>query len=67
MAFFWLLFGADGGAAGRSDGFADRDAAEAWLGERWADLRDSGVDEVRLHDELTEVYRMSLAEDDAAG
>ncbi len=63
MAFFWLLLDAAGGPAGESGEFADRAAAEAWLSERWADLRDSGVDAVVLRDGDAEVYRMSLAEE----
>ena len=62
MTFFWTLFDKSGGAAGRSEEFADRDAAEAWLGERWPDLRESGVEEVALNDGDVETYRMSLRE-----
>jgi hypothetical protein len=63
MAYFWLLLDSAGGATGESAGFSDRAAAEAWLAERWADLRESGVDEVALRDGETEVYRMSLADE----
>jgi hypothetical protein len=63
MAFFWLLLDAAGGAAGESAEFADRASAEAWLAERWADLRESGVDAVALHDGEAEEYRMSLADE----
>jgi hypothetical protein len=43
--------------------FATRGEAEAWLGESWGDLAESGIDEVELIDERTGAvaYRMSLA------
>jgi hypothetical protein len=62
VAFFWLLFDAAGGETGRSDDLGDRAAAEEWLGERWADLGETGVRTVALYDGATEVYRMSLDE-----
>jgi hypothetical protein len=62
VAFFWTLLDAAGGDAGRSGEFADREAAEAWLGEQWADLLESGVEEVGLSEDGVEVYRMSLRE-----
>jgi hypothetical protein len=63
VAFFWLLLDAAGGPTGESERFAGREAAEAWLSERWADLRDSSVDSVALHDGDAEIYRMSLADE----
>ena len=63
MAFFWVLLDASGGPAGGSEEFADRTAAEAWLAERWPDLRKSGVDSVALRSGGDEVYRMSLADE----
>jgi len=65
VTFFWVLFDTAGGEAGRSEEFADQESAEAWLSERWPDLRDSGVEEVALHADGDERYRMSLREDDA--
>lgn len=62
MAFFWLMFDAGGGEAGRSGEFADSGAAEAWLSERWPDLRVEGVDAVALREDDVERYRMSLRE-----
>ena len=56
------MIDAAGGDAGRSEEFADRGAAEAWLGEHWADLLESGVEEVGLSEDGLEVYRMSLRE-----
>jgi hypothetical protein len=62
VAFFWTLFDASGGAAGRSEEFVDREGAEAWLGERWPNLAQSGVTEVALNEDGAEAYRMSLEE-----
>ena len=59
------MFDAAGGEAGRSEEFDDQEAAEAWLSERWPDLRSSGVEAVALHADGDERYRMSLREDDA--
>jgi len=63
VAFFWTLHHPPGGSPGRSEEFADREAAEAWLGEHWAELAESGVTEVGLSEDGSEVYRMSLAEE----
>jgi hypothetical protein len=63
VTFLWVLFDSAGGEAGRSEEFADREAAEAWLSERWRDLRESGVEEVALRGDGGERYRMSLGED----
>jgi hypothetical protein len=63
VAFFWVLLDSAGGPGGESGDFADRAAAEAWLAERWADLRESGVGTVALHDGDAEEYRMSLADE----
>jgi hypothetical protein len=41
-------------------GWPDRDAAEAWLEDVFADLADAGVNQVRLLDGPTEVYAMAL-------
>jgi hypothetical protein len=63
VAFFWTLYPPAGGAAGRSEEFGGREAAEAWLGEHWAELAESGIVEVGLNENEGEVYRMSLAEE----
>ena len=57
-----MLFDGAGGEAGRSGEFADSGAAEAWLSERWPDLRVEGVEEVALREDDAERYRMSLRE-----
>lgn len=59
--FAWRYLDGAGSEVGRSERFSDREAAEAWLGERWSDLGSRGVEEVVL---LTPggdpVYRMAL-------
>ena len=40
----WHYLDADGSELGVSPRFDERDDAEAWMGERWADLRDHGVE-----------------------
>ena len=42
--FAWRYLDGDGGELGVSDRFADREDAESWMGECWADLRDRGVE-----------------------
>ncbi len=42
------------GAPGR--GFPTQADAEAWVGESWRDLLESGVEQVRLVEDGTEVY-----------
>lgn len=37
-------------------GFPSQSDAESWLGERWRELADAGVDAVTLHHEGTVVY-----------
>lgn len=60
--FAWRYMSEDGGELGTSERFADRDAAESWIGETWADLLERGVDEVVLMDESAgrRVFRMGL-------
>jgi hypothetical protein len=48
---------------GPAQTFPDQASAESWLGERWAELLDSGVHAVTLLDGESEVYGpMSLHE-----
>jgi hypothetical protein len=42
--------------AGPEEFFADQTDAEDWLGQRWAELLESGVDQVTLLDADAEVY-----------
>jgi hypothetical protein len=60
----WRFFGPNGTDAGWSEPFADRERAEAWLGETWLDLVERGVEHVELTDGATGevLFRMSLAE-----
>jgi hypothetical protein len=62
MSSFWVFCDAAGSETGRSEGFADRGSAEGWITERWPDLLASGVEEVVLHEDGVEAYRMSLRE-----
>jgi hypothetical protein len=60
MTARWRYLDAAGMEAGRSDEFTDREAAEAWLTERWAELVEAGVDAVELVDGDNAAFRMSL-------
>jgi hypothetical protein len=60
--FVWRYLDASGTETGSSDRFDDREAAEAWLGETWAELLDRGVEEVALTDGGRTLYRMGLRE-----
>lgn len=64
--FGWTFFDGDGQELGASHGFADADAAEAWIGTSWRDLLESGVEEVALvdHGRGRRVYRMGLRDAD---
>jgi len=64
VSFAWALLDAAGTETGRSEQFPGREEAETWLGEVWADLLGSGVEEVTLLDLAgdREVYRMGLRE-----
>jgi hypothetical protein len=60
--FAWRFLDGNGEEIGSSDRFPDREAAEAWMGEAWADLRDRGVEAVVLIDQQGDrpLYRMGL-------
>ncbi|MGH2675213.1 MAG: hypothetical protein ACRDH1_07365 [Actinomycetota bacterium] len=62
--FVWGYLDADGAEAGESEPFDEREAAESWLGEAWADLLARGVEEVVLvdRDRGRTLYRMGLRE-----
>jgi hypothetical protein len=62
MPFAWRYFGLGGEDRGASELFTDREAAEAWMGDAWADLRDRGIDQVVLEEDGRERYRMGLGE-----
>jgi hypothetical protein len=62
--FAWRFLDGSSDEIGSSERFADREEAETWMGEAWADLRERGVEEVVLVDEERgrSVYRMGLGE-----
>jgi hypothetical protein len=62
----WSYLGEDGQELGRSQAFADADAAEDWMGGSWSDLLEHGVEHVELHDHTRgrRVYRMGLRPSD---
>jgi hypothetical protein len=60
--FAWRLIDQRGSERGRSEPFADRDAAEAWVGETWESLAADGVAEVELLEDGESVYRMALSQ-----
>jgi hypothetical protein len=64
--FAWRYLDEESEEMGTSELFPDREAAESWMGEAWADLRERGVDQVVLVDEERgrRVYRMGLEESD---
>ena len=45
----------------------ERRAAEEWLGDRWTELVEDGVESVALVGDAGEVYRMSLAATETPG
>lgn len=64
MPWSWRLQKADGGpAAGPGlpeETFTTQADAESWLGERWRELREGGVEQVTLVEDGTVIYPMSL-------
>ena len=62
--FAWRFLDGSSDEMGSSERFPDREAAESWMGEAWADLQERGVEEVVLIDEERDqsVYRMGLGE-----
>lgn len=62
VAVLWRYLREDGTETGTSEPFADREAAEAWMGEAWQDLLAGGVEQVVLMDGDRRVYRMGLRE-----
>ena len=62
--FSWRYLDASGDDAGASEAFDDRGAAEAWMGEAWAELLERGVEQVVLVDTTAgkTLYRMGLRE-----
>jgi hypothetical protein len=65
--FVWRYLDHEGQELGSSELFADREAAESWMGLSWADLHDNGIEEVVLvdSDRGDALYRMGLAQEAA--
>jgi hypothetical protein len=62
MPFAWRYLDPDGEERGASEPLPDREAAEAWLGDAWVELRGRGIAEVALEEDGRELYRMGLGE-----
>jgi hypothetical protein len=60
--FVWRYLDASGTETGTSEPFEERERAEAWLGDTWAELLDGGVEEVVLAEGDRTLYRMGLRE-----
>lgn len=60
MTFIWRYLGPDGEDRGGSDPFPHREDAEAWIGDSWSELLESGVEAVVLEEDGSELYRMGL-------
>lgn len=60
--FDWAFIDANGEEIGRSQRFADVEAAEDWIGGSWQDLAECGIEEVVLFDRERDrrMYRMGL-------
>ena len=65
VSFTWSYLDHAGEEVGRSEAFADREAAEEWMGSCWQDLLERGVEQVGLEDgeRGSRLYRMGLWED----
>lgn len=58
----WILKDADGTELRSTDAFASRDEAEAWMGQEWQGLLESGAESVVLVEDDRVVYEMGLRE-----
>ena len=58
----WTYLDDVGNEVGRSERFADPEAAEDWMGVAWPDLAEQGIEHVELVDRSRDrrVYRMGL-------
>ena len=60
--YVWKLHGPGGDEMRRTEPFASKEEAEAWMGAEWASLLDEGAETVSLvHGDET-LYRMGLRE-----
>jgi hypothetical protein len=63
MAWTWRFEKADGteiAPAVEPEDFSTQGDAESWIGEVWKELLDGGAEQVRLFEDDTEIYAMSL-------
>lgn len=60
MAWAWVLHDAGGADLRRSEDFASKDEAEAWMGAHWSELLDEGAETVTLVEGENRHYRMGL-------
>jgi hypothetical protein len=69
VAFRWEYLDAHERVVGRSEPFAERGAAEDWMGHAWESLLASGVAQVALRDEEADrtLYRMGLGPAEGVG
>jgi hypothetical protein len=56
----WILHDASGNDLRATEPFDTKDAAEAWMGERWKSLLEEGAEEVSLRRDDALEYRMGL-------
>jgi hypothetical protein len=58
--FFWMLHDAGGAELKRSETFATKEDAEAWMGAQWESLLAEGAESVTLFEGDDEHYKMGL-------
>ncbi|MFJ5550192.1 hypothetical protein [Streptomyces sp. NPDC093225] len=64
MAWIWRFEAADGtetAPAVEPEEFTTQGDAESWIGEVWKELLEGGAAQVRLFEDGTEIYKMSLS------
>ncbi|WP_030206385.1 hypothetical protein [Streptomyces sp. NRRL S-87] len=64
MAWIWRFEAADGtetAPAVEPEEFTTQGDAESWIGEVWKELLEGGAAQVRLFEDSTEIYKMSLS------
>ena len=60
--FVWKLHDPAGAEMRRTDAFATKEEAEAWMGAEWSSLLDEGAETVSLVSGDETLYRMGLRE-----
>ncbi|CAM5295287.1 hypothetical protein SAVIM338S_00365 [Streptomyces avidinii] len=64
MVWMWRFEKADGAETAPAiepEEFATQGDAEAWIGEVWKELLDGGAERVKLFEDGTQIYVMSLS------